>query len=241
MKSWILDALWPRTCPVCGRPGDRPGRHVCSECLNRVPFAPADGCCSVCGRAVEGLRGEYLCEECSGRDRPAFDRAGGAVRYEAEVRELVNRYKSHDWLWLRDDFVDWLEASARARFDVEAVDVVVPMPSSALHRVLRGYNQCVYLAQGLAERLGRRCECSALRRRRGLLLRRQAGLSEEERRENAKDSFAVRRPASVRGRTVLVVDDIMTTGATLSDCARALKEAGAWRVWCQALARSVRS
>lgn len=241
MKSWILDALWPRTCPVCGRPGDRPGRHVCSECLNRVPFTSAVGCCKVCGRAVEGLEGEYLCEECSGSFRPAFDRAGAAVRYEAEARELVNRYKSHDWLWLRDDFVDWLEASARARFDVDAVDVVLPMPSSALHRVLRGYNQCVYLAQGLAERIGRRFDASILRRRGGVFLRRQAGLSEDERRENALDSFAVRRPSFVKGRTVLVVDDIMTTGATLSDCARALKEAGAWRVWCQTVARTVRS
>ena len=195
----------------------------------------------MCGRAVEGLGGEYLCEDCSGRDRPAFDRAGAAVRYEAEVRELVNRYKSHDWLWLRDDFVDWLEASARSRFDVSAVDVVVPMPSSVLHRVLRGYSQCVYLARALAGRIGRRCDESAVRRRRGVFLRRQAGLSEEERRENAKDSFVVRRPGSVRGRTVLVVDDIMTTGATLSDCARALKEAGAWRVWCQTIARSVRA
>lgn len=168
-----------------------------------------------------------------------FDRAGCAIRYEAEAREAVNRYKSHGALWLRDDFCDWLEAAARARFDADAVDAVLPVPSTAWHRMDRGYNQCAYLARGVADRIGRRCEEGVLRR--CGRPRRQAGLSESERRENAKGTFAARRPERVRGRTLLVVDDIMTTGSTLSDCARALKEAGAWRVWCLALARSVRS
>ena len=71
--------------------------------------------------------------------------------------------------------------------------------------------------------------------------RRQAGLDEDARRANVKGTFAVRRPGRVRGRTVLVVDDVMTTGATLSECARALKASGAARVWCLAVARSIRA
>lgn len=231
--------IWPRACEVCGRPADRPGRHVCSDCLNRIPFVAQDGCCSVCGRSVEGLAGEYLCEDCSKRDRPRFDRAGSAIRYEAEAREMVNRYKSHQALWLRDDFADWLEAAARARFDVAAIDAVMPMPVTLWHRIDRGYNQSAYLARELARRIDRRCEEGVLRRCGNP--RRQAGLAEEERMENAKGTFAARRAERVRGRTVLVVDDIMTTGATLSDCARALKEAGAWRVWCLTVARSIRA
>jgi predicted amidophosphoribosyltransferase len=69
--------------------------------------------------------------------------------------------------------------------------------------------------------------------------KKQANLSEDERWENAEDSFAVIRPGFVKGRTILLVEDIQTTGATVSGCAKALKMAGAWRVWCISLARAV--
>ena len=239
MIGRILDLVWPRRCEVCGRPVDRAGRHVCADCLNRIPFVPAEGCCRVCGRAVAGLAGEYLCEDCGRRaTRPAFDRAACAIRFEDRAREMLLDYKFNRHLWLRDDFVDWLEAAARARFDLPAVDVVLPMPITAFHRLDRGYNQSAYLAAALARRIDRRCD-EAVIARTGRP-RRQSELSEEERRANAKGTFVVRRPARVRGRTVLVVDDVMTTGATLSACAKALKEAGAARIWCLALARSIR-
>ncbi len=238
MIDGLLDLIWPRACGVCGRPADRPGRHVCSDCVNRLPFIATEGCCRVCGRAVEGLDAEYLCEDCRRRP-PAFDRAGCALRFEAEARRLILDYKFRRRLWLRDDLADWLDAAARARFAAAAIDLVLPMPATRRHRLDRGYNQCDYLARELAKRLDRRTSGSVLSRTGSP--RRQSGLAEEERRANAAGTFAVRRPEFVRGRTVLVVDDIMTTGATLSECARALKAAGAWRVWCLALARSVRT
>ena len=146
-------------------------------------------------------------------------------------------------VWLRDDFVDWMEAAARTRFVVSRIDVVVPMPSTLLHRIDRGYNQCDCLARALAKRLGRPYDARALRRVGSP--RRQGGLSEEERRTNVVGTFACRRSfargESGEGATVFVVDDIMTTGSTLSECARELKRAGAARVWCLALARSLRT
>ena len=239
MIEKVLDLIWPRTCGVCERPVDRPGRHLCSECLNRIPFIPTEGCCRVCGRAIEGQRAEFLCDDCLGRDAPAFDRAASAVRFEAETRELLLGYKFNRKLWLRDDLTDWIEAAARARFDVTSVDLVLPMPITVFHRLDRGYNQSAYLAEALAKRLDRRYAADVLKRKGRP--KRQSELSEAERRENARDTFEVRRPEFVRGRTVLVVDDIMTTGSTLSECARELKSAGAWRVWCLTVARSIRS
>ena len=205
----------------------------------RLPFVSQEGSCRVCGRSVEGLEGEYLCEDCSrAATRPAFDRAASALRFEGEARQMVLDFKFNRHLWLRDDFTDWLEAAARARFDPVAVDVVVPMPVTLFHRFDRGYNQCAYLAAALARRLDRRCVAGALARTGRP--RRQGGLDEAARRENVKGTFAVRDPGAVRGRTVLVVDDVMTTGATFSECARELKASGAWRVWCVSLARSIR-
>ena len=113
------------------------------------------------------------------------------------------------------------------------------MPSTAWHRIDRGYNQCAYLAKGLAKRLEKTYAGSALRRKGNP--RRQGGLNEEARRENVVGTFEVRTPSAVAGKTVLVVDDIMTTGSTLSECAAELKRAGAARVWCATVARSLRT
>lgn len=235
----LLDFIWPRRCEVCERPVDRPGRCLCSDCLNRVPFIPTHGACSICGRAVEGMDGEYLCEDCSRRaTRPDFDRAVSAFRFEGRARKMLLDYKFNRHLWLRDDFTDFLEASVRSRFEVAAIDVVVPMPVTLFHRIDRGYNQCAYLADALAKRLDRRVDGGLLKRRGKP--KRQAELNEEERRENVKGTVAVSRPDWVRGRTLLLVDDVMTTGSTLSECAKVLKASGASRVWCATLARSIR-
>ena len=197
-----------------------------------------DGCCRRCGRAAEKLSGEFLCEDCKVH-KPAFDRAASAVAFDAEARTMVNDFKFNNHYWLRNDFADWLEATVRTRFKVGEIDVVVPMPATVWHRLDRGFNPCDYLGRALARRLGKPYSGRALRRVNSP--KRQGGLSEDERRTNVVGTFHVRRPADVAGRTVLVVDDIMTTGSTLSECAAELKRAGAARVWCVTLARSYRT
>ena len=207
--------------------------------MNRLPFAPADGCCRRCGRAAEGLDGEFLCQDCR-TWRPCFDRAASALRLEGEAREMVNAFKFKSHVWMRDDFADWLEAAARTRFAVDEVDVVLPMPSTLLHRIDRGHSPSGCLARALAGRLGKPCDPHALRRVGSP--RRQGGLSEEDRRTNVVGTFRCRRSyAKEDETTVMLVDDIMTTGSTLSECARELKRAGAARVWCVTLAHSART
>ena len=210
-----LDLLWPRNCEICGRPVDREARYICADCLNRIPFVrPEDGMYEI-------------------------DDAASAVRFECETREMINGFKFRSHIWLKDDFVDWMEAAARAKFDVAAIDAVVAIPVTFGHRINRGYDQCALLAKSLAKRIDREFLGRAVARIGHP--KRQSSLSEEERVENVKGTFAVRWPEHVRGRTLLLVDDIMTTGATLSECAKTLKAAGAWRVWCLTLARSVRT
>ena len=211
----VLDLLWPRNCEICGRPVDREARYICAECLNRIPFVrPEDGIYEI-------------------------DDAASAVRFECETREIINGYKFKNSIWLKDDFVDWIEAAARSRFDVAAIDAVIAIPTTLSHRINRGYNQSALLAESLAKRLDRRFLGRAVARTGHP--KRQSSLSEEERAENVKGTFVVREPELVRGRTILLVDDIMTTGSTLSECAKTLKDAGAWRVWSVTLARSVRT
>lgn len=232
------DLLWPRSCAGCGGTVDRPARYLCSDCLNRLPFVPHRGCCRQCGREVEKLEVEFRCEDCR-QTSPAFDRAASALHFDGLARELINAFKFNNATYLRDDLVDFLEAAVRARFQWGEVDWVLPMPSTVWHRLDRGYNQCAYLAAALARRLDRPGAARILKRVGSPA--RQGGLKEAERRQNVLGTFAVRRPAAVKGRTVLVVDDIMTTGSTLSECAAELKRAGAARVWAVTLARSVRT
>lgn len=231
------DLLFPRSCELCGCAPDRPGRHLCSDCLGRLDFIPTDGLCRRCGRDAPGLDGEFLCEDCR-TYRPAFDRAVSALRFDGDVRELVNAFKFRRAFHLRDDLVDFLEAAVRARFRIGEISAVIPIPSRFLHRFLRGYNPCEILARPLARRLGVEYVASALKRCGSP--RRQGGLKEAERRENVKGTFKVVRSASVADRTVLVVDDIMTTGSTLSEAALTLKTAGARAVWTVSVARSLR-
>lgn len=238
MKERLLDVFWPRKCELCGGDCDRPARYICAECLNRMPFVNTKGCCKVCGRAIELYEGEFVCNDCKGRDKPRFDRAGSSLRFEDPARRMILDYKFNFHIWLRPDFVDFMEATALARFDVAGIDALVSVPSSIFHRIDRGYNQASCFAKDLAARLGKPyIPLVAMRR---LFLKRQSKLDETERKENAKDSFFILRPGRVAGKTVLAVDDIMTTGATLSDYARALKEAGAAKVFCVTLARSLR-
>lgn len=204
----------------------------------RLPTVAQKGCCRVCSRAVAGLDGEYLCEDCE-KSKPHYDRVACALRFEGTAREMILGFKFNRHLWLAADFSDWLEAAVRARLDVTAVDVVLPMPTTLFHRWDRGYSQTELLAKELARRIDRRFDAGALARKGHP--RRQSQLTEAERRENVKGTFAVRRPEWIRGRTVLVVDDILTTGSTLSEAALALKEQGAAYVLGAALARSVRS
>ena len=185
------------------------------------------------------MSGEFLCEDCRRPStHPAFDRAGSAVSFDAIPRQMILNYKFDHSLYLLADFTDWLEAVLRVRFDSAAIDLVLPMPITPLHRWNRGYNQSSYLAKNLAKHIDRRYGAGLLRRVGNP--KRQGGLDEDARRANVRGTFAVRNPSLLRGRTILLVDDVMSTGATFSEAAATLKSAGAARVWCISLARSVR-
>ena len=232
--AWLGDFIWPRFCEVCGEAVDRPGRHICTDCLNRLPFMPVNGLCRRCGRDAAGLDGEFLCQECR-ELRPNFDRTGCAFRFDGEARQAINAFKFRRHLWLREDFADALEAYARARFKIAEIECVTAVPSTLGHRWERGYAPSEILAAVVARRLGKPC--------RRLLKRvgrpeRQGRLNEAERRRNVLGTFAARHVAQ---GVVLLVDDIMTTGSTLSEASRVLKAAGARKAWCLALARSWRN
>lgn len=234
----LADVIWPRVCAVesCTRTSDRAERHLCTHCFAALPFHEAGGACRVCGALVAASAPhDFVCETCQ-TDPPAYELARSALLYETPVDQLVLDFKFHRATWLCEDLVDLLEGAVHAKLEFHDVDVVVPVPLHPNRERQRGYNQSALLAESLARRLNRRCDDRSLVRT--LDTEHQARLSGEKRKKNLRNAFAVPDPQGVRGRTVLLVDDVMTTGATLSHCARPLLKAGAARVWCATVARA---
>lgn len=232
-----LDAVYPRRCPICGKASDRPRRLVCWNCLSQLDIcSAATAACSICGLVPQGeVAAPFVCADCQAH-RPAFDLARSALDYSGPARDLLQDFKYNGHVWLARDFGDILEACARTCFETARADMVVPVPLYPAKFVMRSYNQAALLAGELAGRLGVEYADGILARRRDTPT--QTHLGAGSRHDNIRKAFSVVAPELVEGRTVLVIDDVMTTGATLGEIARILKKAGACRVWCLTLARA---
>ena len=220
--------------------------RICKTGLNGFTRVPV---CAQCLKAPEPLAAGYFCVTCRtpfqnsfpldelGRcglcraGARAFDMAYCYGAYEGSLRELIHLLKYGGMKPLAPLLAAHL-ASALPRD--QQFDLVVPMPLHWQRRWRRGFNQSELLARPIARRCGVPVE-NAVRRTRSTVA--QAGLSNARRRENVAGAFRVRKPERVSGRRVLLIDDVMTTGATASACALAMKRAGARSVTLLALAR----
>lgn len=136
---------------------------------------------------------------------------------------------------MKQDLCDLLHGAVQAYFTAATIDVVLPVPLFPTRQRERSYNQAALLAEELAQRIDRRFDEQSLVRIRKTET--QTHFNAVKRRENMAGAFSVARPEWVRQRCVLLVDDVMTTGATLHECAKALKKAGACKVWALTVAR----
>lgn len=236
MLGMAADAIFPRLCPGCGNRCDRPGHYLCWSCFSGIELF-TDSLCDCCGRLATGEVGHrFVCSACR-HVKPSFDRARSAGHFTGLLQHLLHQFKYSSALWLRADLTDLLEGCLKAHFDADQVDAVLPVPLHRTRSRQRTYNQSAVLCEELARRLNRRCDLRSLKRIRPTGT--QTRLNAIQRRDNMKGAFNVPNPAMVSGRTLLLVDDVMTTGATLDACASALKKAGAARIWCVTVARGL--
>ncbi len=231
-----LDLLYPPLCPLCNLPSDRPGRLLCWSCCSTLPLHTLDeAICHKCGHVPEGeVDHDFLCSTCR-HHPPRFECARTAASFSGGLRRMLHDFKYNGATWLCHDLVDLLEGAARVYYQADEIDLVVPVPLHITRERQRSYNQAALLARGLAQRLKLACRPRALRRRWGTP--KQSLLGARGRRHNLRGAFEAAEPDWLRGRTVLVIDDIMTTGSTLDEVAKSLLQAGAWRVWALAIAR----
>ena len=207
-------------------------RGLTAEAWSKITFIEAP-VCDGCG-AAQAYETGLRCATCMARPR-AFDRVRAAVLYDDASRDLILKLKRADRTDLAGLFALWL---ARAASDLTAdADVVVPVPLHRLRLIERRFNQAAEIARPLARHAGLVYLPGALVRRRNTPS--QGGRSGSGRRRNVAAAFAAPKRAWPRlaGRRVLLVDDVITTGATAEACARALKAAGAACVHLAAVAR----
>lgn len=239
ISNGLLDLTLPRHCAVSGRPliAGEDGA-VAPEVLREIELAGGDYC-SRCG-APQG-RGVGVIRDClSCRDyREGFGTRGviAAGRYEGTLKEVCLALKFGGERRLAEPLAAWLAQLAFDRGVADKIELVVPMPLHPYRRLSRGYNQAELIAKPLAQALAKPL-FDVLRRVEKT--QRQATLSAAQRKGNVEGAFEVRagRMSDIEGKLVLLVDDVMTTGATLGAAARTLKKAGAKGVYGAVAARA---
>lgn len=207
--------------------------HLCWDCMADL-HAIQPPYCSLCGDPVSGrVDHAFVCSLCAGRP-PGFDSARSAVRYEGAAARAVRDLKYHGHLWVVPDLAAILEGAVRAHYPDVAFDVVSWVPLYPARRRERGFNQAAELGRDLARRLGLPVAGLARRVRPTPT---QTHLTVRDRAANVRDAFRPRVARRWRGCRALVVDDVMTTGATAHACAVAIRSGGAGAVHVMTVAR----
>jgi ComF family protein len=230
----MIDVVLPPRCLVCGQIVEESG-GLCGGCWGRMTFF-APPWCAGCGLPFPHPMTEgAVCADCARAER-AWDRARAVVRYDKHSRPLVLGLKHADRTHVAGPLGRWM---LRSGSDVLGdAELLLPVPLHWSRLFQRRYNQAALLAGAVHGAGGPPVAVDCLVRRRRTPSQGHLGPLARER--NVRSAFAVRRPAEVRGKRLVIIDDVMTTGATVDECARVLKRAGAISVGVLTLARALR-
>ncbi len=237
-KSELFQAavslLYPATCTIC-RKHVRAGEYLCDSCQAKVvrivpPF------CETCSEPFDGsINTAFTCANCAHRTI-YFKTAVAVYRGRGIVRDVIHEFKYNRQIHLRHLVARWLCAALDdERLRGQKFEVVVPVPLHPARQRERGFNQASLLAKLLSAQTSIPCR-PLLKRVRYTTT--QTALDRSERMENLHNAFRLRKNADVRGLRVLLIDDVLTTGSTLNECARVLKRAGATSVHSATAARA---
>ena len=238
----LLDVLFPRRCAGCGEVIPEPdGSQVCRRCERNLPRIKGDAC-GRCGLPLGPFASDHDGKWCAGCENLPFAGFRCAVAfgtYDGVLRRAIRQFKYRRRPHLVRELGRLVASRARDEFgDPEDArpEIVIPVPLHRNRRKSRGFDQAELLARPVAGELGAPLGLGVMARVVDTpTLTKQ---SREERAETVKGAFEVRRPGEVEGKRVLLVDDVMTTGATCSECARVLKKAGAKVILVCVLART---
>jgi len=212
----LLQYLFPRQCCICKETLRQNAPYICPACKKSLQSQTAHG-------FIEG-EGTHL------------DRLISCAYYKDDFKKAIKAFKYYGRLYYKVPFAKLL-LSAYIRSGSEEFDLLVSIPSTLLKRIKRGYNQTEILAKEFERAVGRSSIYSPVLKK-IRKTKNQAELTGEERQENLKGAFALKKDANVSGKTILLIDDVTTTSSTLEECAKVLKRGGAARVIALTLAKT---
>ncbi len=209
MISYVLKFLFPEKCIFCAQMLNyKENRAVCSECYSKIQFLP--DIVYQMGREVY------------------FDEVVCVSSYSGIVKDAIKRFKFEKKPWYYRAFGRLMAEKIKKVTSVSNFDIIISVPLHKSKYAVRGYNQAYLLSSFLSRELGIKEKSNIISRVKNTKV--QSLLSKDERSLNIKHAFKVLRPNEVYGKRVLIIDDVLTTGGTLSECSRVLKESGAVKV-----------
>jgi len=234
MLEAIINLLYPALCRNCFKKIDRPGRNICDNCAKDIkerlpPF------CARCGRQLKHDQGPTaVCADCA-RGNPCFDKAWSACHYDGALKALIHDFKYKKITCLSGDFSALMINFMKKHGIGKDCDIILPIPMHQNRLFNREINHADILARELAKRLNIPFSKKALRKIKDTPL--QSRLNREDRIKNQSSSFALKNSSVARNKNILLVDDLFTTGSTVNECSRLLKDSGASYVEVITLAR----
>jgi len=224
--------IFPSQCQLCGEPALL-NLPLCNLCLKKVQEIGALRC-EVCGKAFTG-EVNRLCGSCI-KEKPKFDQARAWAKFEEPMVQIIHQFKYQRGFYFANWMIDSLFKLYLQEFSSQKFDLLIPIPLHWKRLLQRGYNQTLILAQPLSKKLKIPLSTTILQKTRNT--HPQVRLSSAQRKENLKKSFQLKKPESVEGKNILLIDDVITSGATANEAGKILKQAGANKVCILALART---
>ncbi len=229
-----VDTVLPPRCVISGEMVDRQGM-ISGASWAGLDFITAPFC-DQCGIPFEfEVEQGVKCSPCIERP-PPYRRARAALKYNDTSRSMILGFKHGDQTHAVRAFTPWLEMAGREI--LEAADLLVPVPLHFRRLIARKYNQSALMATALSKATNIPADVKALKRIRATKV--QGFMKAAERHKNVRAAFAINPKADVKGKTIILIDDVLTTGATVKECTKVLLKEGAAKVHILTLARTVR-
>ena len=220
--SSLFDILLPRICPGCDCKLTAEERFVCNECLNKIQMVNSE-------RLHFNFTKIFISKKFV---------SGFAVLYhfekDKELQKIIHALKYKQKFLLGIFLGEMLGQTYQNLFKDWKLSLILPVPLHHLKKAERGYNQSQFIAKGMNKVLGTDAKVNILRRER--FTQSQTHLNQHEREENVCGAFGVKNPKYITGKSILVIDDVITTGATINECAKVLLDNGALKVYSASVA-----
>lgn len=231
-RQLLLNLVYPPKCVFCGvRLSPKASRFVCAECANTLPYTKVYARCKRCGKPIARTQSD-ICRQCR-TEKQYITRKTAAFVYADAAKRAVLTFKKERNAGNADTLADYIAQMVRTDFKGIEFDYVVSVPPRKKNFTDENYDQAARLARAVSLKI-------SVPYLKGVMqqtskIRKQSTLSYSDRARNVKGKFAVVKPSYIKNKTLLIIDDVCTSGSTLNECGRVLKDSGAYRIYAATL------